>query len=64
MLSKFIEQYDNIYGSGSFDKIPLRWKRIITEEVDKTDNYDIFLKNVFAKIEELDMDDYLRFNMP
>ena len=64
MLTKFIQQYDTIYGSGSFDKTPLRWKRIITEEVDKTNNYDIFLKNVFAKIEELDNDDYLRFNMP
>jgi len=63
MLNKFIEKFDIIYGSGSFDKIPLRWKRIITEEVDKTNNYNIFLKEVFSKI-ELDNNDYLRFNMP
>lgn len=28
-----------IYSSRLFDKIPLGWKRIIIEELDKTDRY-------------------------
>ena len=63
MLNKFIGKFYMIMDVDHLIKIPLRWKRIITEEIDKTNSHNIFLKKIFSKI-ELNNNDYLRFNMP
>lgn len=52
MLRYLIYDFNSVYGEGSFDRSPLRWRRIMVEAVDSSSNYDECLKKIKTEISE------------